>query len=205
MITLTQIAEQHRVRIRRNECGDQIIQGGRGHLYVDGGRVCVVWTDARPMNKTRLRELGGAAWQGDISPNAKGRRVQDAWVKGVLPDRIEQALRMVGAKRKRQMSEAALAHLARMRQSLAGTQRQPLESLGGCRNRGTCGAIRATKKPPIVGRLGRLLAKPQGNGGLDWHGDSSTGTRHWKSVFFEDCLNTKQKARSDESCVREVG
>jgi hypothetical protein len=129
---LTQIAEQYRVNIRRDECGDSIIPGKRGHLYLDGDQICGMWPDTRPMNRSRLMELGGTLWQGDISDG-----VQDAWVKGIAPDKIRQALRMVGAKPRRVMSEARRAVLEKARAASplerlrAGTQRHAVESLAG--------------------------------------------------------------------------
>jgi hypothetical protein len=55
---------------------------------------------------SNLATLGGSFWQGNISPDAKGRRVQDAWVKGIRPEAFEQAIRLVGAKRRRVLSPA---------------------------------------------------------------------------------------------------
>jgi hypothetical protein len=104
IMTLTRIAEEHRVSVRRDECGDQIIPGKRGHLYVDGAELCAMWRDARPMNRSRLVELGGKLRMGDISVNQNGRRVQDAWVKGISPDQVQLALPLVGAKRRRILS-----------------------------------------------------------------------------------------------------
>jgi hypothetical protein len=105
---LTQLAERYRAPIRRDECGDQIIPGKRGHLYSDGDEICAMWTDARRMMRSTLAELGGKLWQGDISRDRRGRSVQDAWVRGILPDKIPLALRLIGAKRRRILSEARL-------------------------------------------------------------------------------------------------
>jgi hypothetical protein len=105
---LSPLAERYRAPIRRDECGDQIIPGKRGHLYSDGDEVCAMWTDARPMMRSSLAELGGKLWQGDISPDRYGRRVQDAWVRGILLDKVPLALRLIGAKRRRILSEARL-------------------------------------------------------------------------------------------------
>jgi hypothetical protein len=65
------------------------------------------------MNKSRLAELGGRIWQGDISADVKGRRVQDSWVRGIRPEAYELAIRLVGAKRRRVMSPAQRAALER--------------------------------------------------------------------------------------------
>jgi hypothetical protein len=63
-----------------------------------------MWTDAPPMQQSRLEQLGGTVWQGDISQDAKGRRVQDAWVRGIRPEAYKLAIRLVGAKPRRAMS-----------------------------------------------------------------------------------------------------
>jgi hypothetical protein len=59
-------AEKHKLRVSRDECGDAIIRGKRGHLYDDNGTLCAMWTDAPPMKQSRLESLGGTFWQGDI-------------------------------------------------------------------------------------------------------------------------------------------
>ena len=109
---IEQFATEHRVKITRDECGDAIIIGRRGQLYFDGPLLCAMWIDAPPMKKNRLEELGGRLWMGDISPHPKtGRRVQDVKVIGILADKHNQAIRLVGAKRKRILSEGQKAVL----------------------------------------------------------------------------------------------
>jgi hypothetical protein len=94
---------------------DHIIRGKRGHLYVDGGGVCAMWVEARPMMSSRLAKLGGTFWQGDISHGTKGRRVQDASVRGIRPEAYKLAIRLVGAKQRRVMSPAQRAVLEKAR------------------------------------------------------------------------------------------
>jgi len=96
---------------------DHIIRGKRGHLYVDGGGVCAMWVDARPMMSSRLAKLGGTFWQGDISHGAKGRRVQDAWVRAIRPEGYKLAIRLVGAKQRRVMSSRQRAVLEKARRA----------------------------------------------------------------------------------------
>ena len=110
-MTLKRFADEHKLRISQDDCGDDVIRGRLGHLYVDAGMVCAMWTDATPMNKSRLAELGGSPWQGEISRGAGGRRVQDAWVRGIQPGAYELAIRLVGAKRRRTTSPAQRAVL----------------------------------------------------------------------------------------------
>ena len=116
-MTLQRFAEEYKLRISRDECGDAVIRGKHGHIYVDAGVVCAMWTDATPMNKSRLVKLGATFWQGDISLDAKGRRVQDAWVQGIPPESYQLAIRLVGAKRRRVMSPAQRAALEKARRA----------------------------------------------------------------------------------------
>ena len=112
-MTIKRFADKYKLKISRDDCGDAVIRGKHGHIYVDAGMVCAMWADAAPMNKSRLVKLGGTFWQGDISADAKGRRLQDAWVRGIRPDAYELAIRLVGAKRRRVMSPAQRAALER--------------------------------------------------------------------------------------------
>jgi hypothetical protein len=114
-MTIQRFAEEHKLRISRDECGDVIVRGKRGQLYVEGGQLCAMWTDAPPMKWSRLAELGGTVWHGDIGRGAKGRRVQDAWVRGIRPEAYRLAIRMVGAKQRRAMSPAQTAALEKAR------------------------------------------------------------------------------------------
>ena len=112
---IQQFAEKYKLKISRDECGDSIIRGKRGHLYVEGGEICAMFTDASPMNRSRLETLGGRVWQGDISRGANGRRVQDAWVRGISPDAFKLAIRLVGAKPRRVLSPAQREALEKAR------------------------------------------------------------------------------------------
>jgi hypothetical protein len=105
-MTIQRFAEKHNLRISRDECGDVVVRGRLGHIYVDDGVVCAMWTDAPPMMQSRLAKLSATVWQGDIGRNSKGRRVQDAWVRGIQPDAYNLAIRLVGAKLRRVLSPA---------------------------------------------------------------------------------------------------
>jgi hypothetical protein len=67
------------------------------------------------MKQSRLETLGGSFWQGSVGRNAKGRRVQDAWVRDIRPGAYTLAIRMVGAKARRTMSPAQKAALEKAR------------------------------------------------------------------------------------------
>jgi hypothetical protein len=114
---IEQFAEKHKLKTSRDECGDVIIRGKRGHLYTDRGELCAMWTDAPAMNRSRLEQLGGRVWQGDIDRGANGRRVQDAWVRGIRPDVYKLAVRLVGVKPRRVMSLAQQEALEKARRA----------------------------------------------------------------------------------------
>jgi hypothetical protein len=42
---LERIAEHYRVAVKRDDCGDPIIRGHNGHLYIDDGAIMVCFTD----------------------------------------------------------------------------------------------------------------------------------------------------------------
>jgi hypothetical protein len=117
-MTIETFAGKFRLKITRDDCNDKIIQGKHGQLYLDDGALCAMWLDARPINRSRLEQLGGKLWMGDISPNAHGRRVQDVKIAGIRPERYAPAIRLTGAKRKREMSEAQRAVLTRAQAAL---------------------------------------------------------------------------------------
>ena len=45
MNNIERLAERYRVPVKRDECGDRIIRGRNGHLYVDAGQIMVCFTD----------------------------------------------------------------------------------------------------------------------------------------------------------------
>jgi hypothetical protein len=83
MTKIETFARQHRLKVRRDECNDQIIQGRRGHLYFDGGEFCLMVLDGKPAIRSKWEALVGSLWMGDTSKNAQGRRVQDVKITGI--------------------------------------------------------------------------------------------------------------------------
>jgi hypothetical protein len=69
-------AQQHRLKVTRDECNDQVIQGKRGQLYFEGFDLCLMALDGKPAIASKWKALGGKLWMGDISGHGKGR-VQD--------------------------------------------------------------------------------------------------------------------------------
>lgn len=109
----TSFAEQHRLKVTRDECNDQVIQGRRGQLYFDGAELCLMVLDGDAAIKSRWAALGGKLWMGDISQHPKtGKRVQDVKITGIPLKNAKLAIRMVRAKTKRILSEEHKAKLA---------------------------------------------------------------------------------------------
>ena len=112
-------AKDYRLRLAYDDCGDLILDGRKGHLYFADGELCAMWTDASPIEPTKLKRLGRWSWHG----LGLGARVQDAWVKGIPPESYTLAIRLAGCKRQRTLSPEH-------RQKLVG---------GGSQNRFTTG------------------------------------------------------------------
>ena len=118
MTDIERFAKDYRLKVRLDECGDAIIPGRRGQLHFDRGELCLMMLDARPVKTSRLDSLigpGGSVWQGDKSPNADGRRVQDVEIRGIAPAKYREAIRIAGVKLRRVLSEAQKASLERAR------------------------------------------------------------------------------------------
>ena len=115
-MNIEKFAEHFRLRITNDECGDPIIRGKRGHLYIADG-LCLMVIDGAPANKSRWEALGGKLWLGETSPDKTGRRVQDVWIKGIPLENAGLAIKMVGCRPKRVLSaeerEVRLARLPR--------------------------------------------------------------------------------------------
>jgi hypothetical protein len=125
-MTIEKFADQYRLRIVRYECGDRIIPGKRGHLYVAGNELCLMVIDGTPAIRSHWDALGGRLWMGDISLNATGRRVQDVKVEGIPIENARTAIKMVRARQKRVLSadalEASRERMLKARESLSGTR-----------------------------------------------------------------------------------
>jgi hypothetical protein len=48
MTKIETFAQQHRLKVTRDECNDQVIQGRRGHLDFDVTELCLVVLDGKP-------------------------------------------------------------------------------------------------------------------------------------------------------------
>jgi hypothetical protein len=115
MTTTETFAEQHRLKVTRDECDDQIIQGRRGHLYFDGAELCLMVLDGKPAHRSKWKALGGKLWMGDISKNARGVRVQDVKITSIPLENARPAIRMCQIKPTRTMTDAQKAALDKAR------------------------------------------------------------------------------------------
>ena len=104
-------AEQHRLKVTRDECNDQVIQGRRGHLYFDSAELCLMVLDGTPAIRSKWKS--GRLWIGDISRNAQGVRVQDVKITGIPLENARLAIRMCQIKPKRIMTDPRKRHWAR--------------------------------------------------------------------------------------------
>lgn len=123
-------AREHRLRVRMDECGDAILANrgfnpkANAHLYFAGGELCAIWTDQKPIKPSRLAGLKARwSWQGDISRNGTGRRVQDNWAKGIPAEAHGYAIQLARLKRLRVLSPEERERRARLAKEL-GKQRQ---------------------------------------------------------------------------------
>lgn len=103
-MVIEKFGEQFRLRTKRDECGDKIIPGKRGHLYFTGSELCLMAIDGPAVHRRQWEALGGKLWMGDVSPNAKGRRVQDVRILGIPLQNARSAIKMIRARPKRVLS-----------------------------------------------------------------------------------------------------
>lgn len=120
---IEQFAEQHRLRVSRDECNDQIIEGRRGQIYFDDDIPCFMALDRKVATRSTWDLLGGKLWIGDISPNSHGKRVQDVKVIGFT--NAGQAIRMAGLFAKRELSPE---HKAKATAALAKNRANRVEN-----------------------------------------------------------------------------
>jgi len=136
---LKRFGEEYRLKIRADECGERVIPGRRGHLWFDGPELCLTILDGPPISAKRLKVLvgtTGSVWQGIIGRNDHGRRVQDAEVRGIRPERYREAIRLAGCKARKRHPGAspevlARATAARLKRRTATEPSQPLERTDG--------------------------------------------------------------------------
>jgi hypothetical protein len=128
MTQIETFAEQHRLRVTRDECNDQIIQGRRGHLYFDGAELCLMVLDGKPAISSKWKALSGKSWIGDISKSAQGVRVQDVRIIGIPLENARLAIQMCRIRQKRILSPEELTLRRGMMEGLSKSPSQGAES-----------------------------------------------------------------------------
>lgn len=94
MTKIGTFAQQHRLKVTRDEYNDQVIQERRGHLHFDGAELCLTVLDGKPAIHSKWQALGGRLWMGDISKDTQGVRVQDVKIIGIPLENARLAIRM---------------------------------------------------------------------------------------------------------------
>jgi hypothetical protein len=120
---IEKFAELYRLHIKRDECGDKIIPGKRGHLYFADGELCLMVIDGAPLHRRRWQALAGKLWLGDSSPNGMRRKVQDVKIENIPLQNAPAAIKMIRARQKRVLStdalEASRERMLKARESLS--------------------------------------------------------------------------------------
>lgn len=111
--SITGFTERFRLKIRLDDCGDKIIPGRFGHLWFDEDQLCAMRLDAPPKNRSKIPRAG-FVWTGDISISpTTGKRVQDIELRDIPPEEYRAAIKFVGAKKKKVLSEERKAALVK--------------------------------------------------------------------------------------------
>lgn len=142
-MTLQRFALDNRLKITTDELYDPIIQGKVGQIFVDAGEVCAQWLDAPRMLPSRLKQIGGKLWIGDLSPNAKGKMVQDVKIDYIPASGYRLAITMAKARAKRILTP---------KQTVA--------------NQAQLAAARAVKKAPRKSSTALIPARPAAPGSI---------------------------------------
>ena len=148
------------------------------------------------MRQSRLETLGGSFWQGSVCRDAKGRRVQDAWVHGIRPEAHRLAIRMVGAKARRVMS---LGQKAALEKSATGKPANSVEDRAGSRSRGL---ERIGSTGAVSCHVVHLLAFPCNRGPMHTGAMGSTGNREENMKRPRSGANTRRGTPCQASATK---
>jgi hypothetical protein len=130
--TLAQFADQYRLRVKRDDCGDSIIAGKFGHLYEHGnGKFGLVLEDTASapsraralLNRLRIARAHG------FTLHQAGDCESILLFDPADADQAHVAIDLVGAQRKRRSSPAQLAVLSRARRARQNRQKLCAEAL----------------------------------------------------------------------------
>jgi len=106
---IEKFAEDHRLKVTRDECNDQIIQGSRAHLYFDDDQLCLMGLATRVagMAKEKIDALGGGdVFIGDIFRDQRNRGHRDVWVKSIPMANATKAIKLARCRTAVNISEA---------------------------------------------------------------------------------------------------
>ena len=154
--------ERRLLGLRRDACGDPVIYGtvskkrdgekGERQLYFDGGELCLVILDCRPVIRRRWKELDARRlWLGDISPDGAGRRVQDVKVMGIPVEKAKLAIQLAHVKHRQNLTEAQ-----------RNTRRAAAQKLAGARTARKTGATTVRTQPRAPEHAGRPQSDAKG-------------------------------------------
>jgi hypothetical protein len=132
-MTITQLAERYRLRVRKDECGNKIIPGKVGQIYHygNGGMGLIYMPDPqghKPPSvgkwNNRRKAMVAAGFRILQDGDAEGSAIFD----GNDPKQVRLAIQIVRAKTIRAVSDAQRTALAIARSGIRLKSRQPLRS-----------------------------------------------------------------------------
>lgn len=100
---IEKFAKENKLKITKDECGDQIIRAKQGHLYFDDSLLCYMALDYRGRIEP-LQNLGGSFWAGDIFTTPRNSKVRDIKVVGIDPKNWSKALTLFKVRRRKVLS-----------------------------------------------------------------------------------------------------
>lgn len=117
-VTVAEFSTQHRVRAKRDRCGDPVLAGRYGHLYAHGdgwfGMVLETPADSTRLDK-KLRSRKRRAIVAGFRVHQEGDCEAILLFDPNDPEQARRAIRLVGAKRKRVATPRQRAVLERAR------------------------------------------------------------------------------------------
>ena len=114
MTRIERFAQHYRLKVTRDECHDQVIEGRRGHLYFDGANLCLMALNARVsgMSTASIRGLSGKCWIGDIWRDEKRRGHRDVKVQWIPEANWRKAIALCRVRARRIIPESERAAMA---------------------------------------------------------------------------------------------
>ena len=116
-MTIESFAQAFKLKITRDDCGDPIIEGTRGHLYFDGSSLCLMALNARlqGFNNQQAQALGGKCWIGDIWRDDRQRGYRDVKVTDIPESSWKGAIKLLRVRKRREATPEQLERLAQFK------------------------------------------------------------------------------------------